>query len=266
METERLNYIRFNQAQLRAENYIHLKDAIGKQDVDASQLGQKVILPSSFTGGPRYMHERTQDALTYVRHYGRPDLFITFTCNPKWKDITDALFPGQKSHDRHDIIARVFHLKVKMMMNLLNKGSLFGAARCFMFSVEWQKRGLPHVHILLWLQQRISPDMIDDVICAEIPDQKQDPLLYDIVKANMIHGPCGSLNCKSPCMKGVICSKRYPRPLLSHTQTGNDGYPQYRRRAPEDGGFTLKVNGIEIDNRWVVPYNPVLSRTFKCSH
>lgn len=58
------------------------------------------------------MHERTQDAMTYVRQYGRPDLFITFTCNPKWKDIKDVLYPGQMSHDRHDIVARVFHIKI----------------------------------------------------------------------------------------------------------------------------------------------------------
>ncbi|XP_071574697.1 uncharacterized protein [Temnothorax nylanderi] len=121
IETERLNYIRNNQAQLRADSYIHLRDAVGKQDADVAQLGQMVVLPSSFTGGPRYMHERTQDAMTYVRYHGRPDLFITFTCNPKWKDITDVLLSGQKSHDRHDIIARVFHLKVKKMMALLTR-------------------------------------------------------------------------------------------------------------------------------------------------
>lgn len=262
IETERLTYIRNNQAQLRADSYIHLRDAIGRQDVDVQQLGQKVVLPSSFTGGPRYMHERTQDAMTYVRQYGRPDLFITFTCNPRWKDITDILLPAQKSHDRHDIIARVFHLKVKKMMALLTKGNLFGGMRCFIYSVEWQKRGLPHIHILLWLEQRITPDKIDNVISAEIPDPEQDPLLYDIVKASMIHGPCGSLNYNSPCMKDGSCSKRYPRPFLKDTQTGDDGYPQYRRRSPADGGNTIKINEIELDNRWVVPYNPVLSRTF----
>ncbi|XP_076301721.1 uncharacterized protein LOC143219730 [Lasioglossum baleicum] len=262
IETERLMYIRKNQAQLRADSYIHLRDAIERQDVDVEQLGQKVVLPSSFTGGPRYMHERTQDAMTYVRQYGRPDLFITFTCNPRWKDITDMLLPGQKSHDRHDIIARVFHLKVKKMMVLLTKGNLFGAMQCFIYSVEWQKRGLPHIHILLWLQQRITPDKIDNVIRAEIPDPEQDPLLYDIVKSNMIHGPCGSLNHKSPCMKDGRCSKRYPRPLLKDTQTGDDGYPQYRRRSPADGGYTIKNKEIELDSRWVVPYNPVLLRTF----
>ncbi|KAE9528620.1 hypothetical protein AGLY_012195, partial [Aphis glycines] len=155
--------------QLRAENYIHLKDAVGKNDFNATDLGQMVVLPSSFTGGPRYMHERTQDAMTYVRVHGRPDLFITFTCNPTWKDIIDALFSGQKLHVRHYIRART-------------KGKLFGDVRCYMYSVEWQKRGLPHVHILLWLQNRISSNIIDNVISAEIPDPEQDPLLYDIVK------------------------------------------------------------------------------------
>ncbi|VVC46433.1 Helitron helicase-like domain, partial [Cinara cedri] len=58
IETERLNFIRNHQKQLRAENYIHLKDAVGRNDVNATDLGQMVVLPSSFTGGPRYMHER----------------------------------------------------------------------------------------------------------------------------------------------------------------------------------------------------------------
>jgi hypothetical protein len=43
------------------------------------------------------MHERTQDAMTYVRHYRRSYLFITFTCNPKWTEISDALLPDQKA-------------------------------------------------------------------------------------------------------------------------------------------------------------------------
>jgi len=67
------------------------------------------------------------------------------------------------------------------------------------------------------------------------------------------------------------CSKKFPRQLLQETQSGEDGYPQYRRRKPEDGGFTAKINmksfsgyhEIEIDNRWVVPYNPLLSKIFQ---
>lgn len=80
-----------------------------RTDGQLTELGTMVVLPSSFTGGPRYMHERTQDAMTYVRHFGRPDLFITLTCNPKWPEIVELLKEGQKSHDRHDIVASFSH-------------------------------------------------------------------------------------------------------------------------------------------------------------
>jgi hypothetical protein len=39
-----------------------------------------------------------------------------------------------------------------------------------MYSIEWQKRGLPHAHILIWLIDKITPDKIDEVISAEIPN------------------------------------------------------------------------------------------------
>lgn len=262
IEGERLQFIRTNQKKLRVENYVHLQDAIKKADAVVQNIGKIVLLPSTFTGGPRYLHERTQDAMTYVRYYGRPDLFITFTCNPKWTEISEQLADGQKSYHRHDLIARVFHIKVKKMINIITKGNIFGESRCHMFTVEWQKRGLPHVHILLWLKKRISPNDIDKVINAEIPNREADPKLYDIVKANMIHGPCGVFNKKSPCVVNGSCSKHYPRDLLKNTQTGQDGYPNYKRRSPDDGGFTCKINGMELDNRWLVPYNPVLLRSF----
>ncbi|XP_054723407.1 uncharacterized protein LOC129233404 [Uloborus diversus] len=261
IETEKLNFLKYNQSKLRSEEYIHLRDEVGRYDAD--QIGQRVVLPSSFIGGPRYMHERAQDAMSYVRHYGSSDLFITFTCNPKWKEIQRELYPGQKHYQRHDIIARVFHMKVKEFMDLIVKGQVFGKVRCHMLSVEWQKRGLPHIHCLLWLEEAITADMVDKVVCAEIPDVDRDPLLYDIVKANMIHGPCGRVNTFSPCMKDGCCTKRYPRPFVQETQRGLDGYPLYRRRTPEDGGFTVNLKGFQLDNRWVVPYNPVLLRTFE---
>ncbi|POM79593.1 Helitron helicase-like protein, partial [Phytophthora palmivora] len=48
---------------------------------------QRLILTPSFTGGPRYMYQRFQDAMAIVRELGAPNLFITMTCNPKWVEI-----------------------------------------------------------------------------------------------------------------------------------------------------------------------------------
>jgi len=52
-----------------------------------------------------------------------------------------------------------------------------------MYSIEWQQRGLPHAHMLVWLQQKVQATDTDKVISAELPD----PLLLDIVKRHMIH-------------------------------------------------------------------------------
>lgn len=169
VETERLTFIRLKQAKLRSEEYIHLQDAINV-DGNAQNIGRMTILPATYVGSPRHMHEYAQDAMSYVRHYGTPDLFITFTCNPKWTEIRQELFPGQSPIDRHDITARVFKRKLKSLMDFIVKHRVFGETRCWMYSVEWQKRGLPHAHILIWLVERIRPNEIDYVISAEIPD------------------------------------------------------------------------------------------------
>ncbi|GBP75982.1 hypothetical protein EVAR_32233_1 [Eumeta japonica] len=255
-----------NQAKLRSEEYIHLRDAINA-DGNAHNVGRTTILPATYVRSPRHMHEYAQDAMSYICHYGTPDLLITFTCNPQWTEIRQELFIGQSPIDRHDITARVFKRKLKSLMDFIVKQHVFGETRCWMYSVEWQKRGLPHAHILIWLVETIKSNEIDDVISAEIPDNDEDPLLYEIVTKNMIHGPCGILNPSSRCMVDGKCLKRFPRQLVSETISGNDGYPLYRRRSTDNNGrsTTVKVNqqDIEVDNRWVFPFSPLLSKTYK---
>lgn len=66
--------LQLNQSTLRVEQYVHLKDAISI-DGNSNNYGKLIILPSSFQGSPRHMHEYTQNLMTYVKNYGRPDLF-----------------------------------------------------------------------------------------------------------------------------------------------------------------------------------------------
>ena len=154
IESERLLYIRLNQTKLRSEQYIHLRDAV-INDGNTTNVGRLTILPSSYAGSPRHMHEYAQDAIAYVRLYGRPDLFITFTCNQSWDEILQLLLQGQSAVHRHDITARVFRQKLKSLINYIVKLEVFGSVRCWMYSVEWQKRGLPHAHILIWLHKKL---------------------------------------------------------------------------------------------------------------
>lgn len=155
---------------------------------------------------------------------------------------------------------------MKKLIKLITKDQIFGTVKCHVLSVEWQKRGLPHCHVLFWLERKIQHDEIDDVIVAELPNKQDDPALFEIVTKNMLHGPCGEENVTSPCMKNGICSKKYPRRFVTETQTGEDGYPVYRRRDVNNGGqvATLNIRGrtVTIDNRWVVPYSPISCRSF----
>ena len=73
-------------------------------------------------------------------------------------------------------------------------------------------------------------------LSQQLPHPNEDPELFHIVKILMIRGPCGHTNHKSPCMDNEKCTKRYPRHLRNDTQTGDDGYPLYRRKGSEDGG------------------------------
>ncbi|GBP22270.1 hypothetical protein EVAR_22556_1 [Eumeta japonica] len=146
---------------------------------------------------------------------------------------------GQKATDPHGIVARVFYLKVQKLMNVVTKGKAFGDVQCHIYSIEWQKRGLPHVNILIWIKEKLLPNQLNSIISAEIPDPQRDKDLYDTVIKNMIHGPCGTRNSASPCMKNGKCTKKYPREMIRETVHNDKDYPLCRRRAPEDGGKKL---------------------------
>ncbi|KAI3737294.1 hypothetical protein L2E82_27291 [Cichorium intybus] len=153
IEESRLDYIRQNQNIFRTEFLQGVHDAVQRGDTEGRDIGKRTILPSSFVGGPRYMYKHYQDALAICRVYGNPQYFITFTCNVKWPEIQRYLsrFPLLKPHDRPDIIARIFEIKVQSLIDFLKNKRPFGQVAAHLYTIEFQKRGLPHCHLLLWM-------------------------------------------------------------------------------------------------------------------
>lgn len=83
-----------------------------------------------------------------------------------------------------------------------------------MHVIEFQNRGLPHCHMLIWLHPSNRPTKIEDIdalISAEIPDKETDPIGYNVVKKFMLHGPCGKDYTYSPCMVKGKCSRHFPK-------------------------------------------------------
>ncbi|XP_073152242.1 uncharacterized protein [Henckelia pumila] len=266
IETQRLRWIRTNQNNIRSELYQGLQDCLDGGENNAGNVGRRIVLPSSFTGSPRDMYQRYQDAMALVQTYGKPDLFITMTCNPNWIEIKEQLLPGQSPQDRSDLITRVFRAKFEEFKKDIVERGVLGKVLSYSYVIEYQKRGLPHVHMLLIFEhvdKLHNPDDFDSVISAEIPTKINEPNLYDAVIRHMIHGPCGLLNPQSPCMRDGICKKKFPKSFASFTTRGNDSYPIYRRC---EGTYDLiSDNGqMMVDNGWVVPYNPFLLLKFDC--
>ena len=104
--------------------------------------------------------------------YHKPDFFITMTCNPKWTEITTELRQGETVENRPDLVARVFKLKKDQLIRDIRSENIFGKVPAFLWVIEFQKRGLPHVHILVILSGddgvKSSTD-VDNVICAQLP-------------------------------------------------------------------------------------------------
>lgn len=122
---------------------------------------------------------------------------------------------------------------------------------------------MPHTHILLWQHPENkpkSPEEIDRIICAKIPNKTNDRKLYKLVKRYMMHGPCGEKNLKSPCMKNGVCSKRFPKQYVETTMSDEDGYPLYTRRK---NSRTVLKKKIPLHNGFVLPYNRTLLQKYK---
>ena len=173
IEENRLNWIRRNQSNI-----------CKKQDLQLSNDEGRIYLPSSFIGSPRHNQKLIADALTIVSKLKNPTYFITFTCNPKWEEISTRLFPGQNASDRPDIVNMVFKAKLQKFMRKLPQ-YLNGRKNVYLIHVvEFQTRGLPHAHILDKMElEPATPAEIDNVICAELPT---DPKLLQIVLRHMI--------------------------------------------------------------------------------
>ncbi|KAG3130439.1 hypothetical protein PI126_g20500 [Phytophthora idaei] len=185
-------------------------------------------------------------------------------------------------------------MKLKALLENIVKNRVFGGLQAYVYVIEFQKRGLPHAHILVILSgdsKPRSPADFDRFVCAEIPDHETNPELFETVSTCMIHGPCGA-GINSPCVgEDGKCSKRLPKDFDDDTRVDGAGYPVYRRRRsgpidpalpmgpqrpsslrtisttirnPRQNGPKSRIETVVADNSWVVPYNPYLCQKYNC--
>ena len=185
-----------------------------------------------------------QDAMAICRHGSRPDLFLTKTCNPNWKEIVDNLLPGQTATMRPDLVARVFKGKLQALLDELKEDQIFGRNVARLYVIEFQKRGLPHAHILISFaaeDKLHGPDDFDSVVSAQLPDKKTHPLLYALVCRHMLHKECWRDHPDARCMRDGKCRFDYPKPFAEETTSTEDACSQYARYAQLQNGCPCVV-------------------------
>jgi hypothetical protein len=152
--------------------------------------------------------------MTLVQRFGKPDYFVTMTCNPYWEKVGKELLLGQTLQDHPELVVRVYRSKLRNLHDRLIKKKHFGEVLAYAHVTECQKRGLPHEHFLLVMANRDklrSPDEFNKYISAEILNTDKFLVLHDLVCKHMMHGPCGVLNKKCVCMQDGECRFWFPQ-------------------------------------------------------
>ena len=208
MEAERLCFLRYNQSKRRATNHTWLLELLvdsaietnevttwteGIPNKNTGQIGRLVVLPATYIGGDRYMCMKMHHIICISNNLGHSDVFLTMTCNPNWPEILDAIFDGQKPQDRSDICNGVFKMKQKMLLQYLKSENPFRRMIANVSVIEFQKRGLPQAHVILFLDQKAKHNLqnseyVEKLISSEIPTNS-DSSLRSLVLKHMIQNP-----------------------------------------------------------------------------
>lgn len=164
-------------------------------------------------------------------------------------------------------------MKTRELLDNLKQKYIFGTYKGSVYTIEYQKQGLPHMYLLLFLlleEQFRNAEQVDEIISAKFPTATDDSdgILMDMVASVMVHGPCGELNPKVKCMTLDLvtnckkCCKSFPKLFQPETIIHDDGYSLY---CCQNNGMGYDISHLlynrqsyQVTNKWVIFYNTYL--------
>ena len=217
-------------------NYEYKRQMIklSSQDIDSGKLyngsedlkeGIKTYIPKNIASSPKQWKELQNMAFLLSVALGPPTFFITITTNPHWPEIYSMNQNGYLSNS--SLIMRVFRQKRLTFLNYIKNKKIFGCIKGFVWRDEFQQRGLPHAHILIWSDfDTDNPKNIDRVLTTRLPNdpfeenQANQKLLKQLIVKYEKHSH------SQRCKKGNSdeCIYNYPKPALKETRIINNRY------------------------------------------
>jgi hypothetical protein len=106
----------------------------------------------------------------------------------------------------------MFKIKLRELINDIHIKHILGRMIVGIYFIEFQKRGLPHAHILIFFAKNCKPHIVKDVdhmINVELlnPNPETNRLPHKMVTRCMMHGQCGTVFPNAPCMEDGKCKK-----------------------------------------------------------
>ena len=148
------------------------------------------------------------DGLTTAAKLGSVDCFTTFTTNPKWTEIVEAMGENESHEDNPVIVNRVFKAKLAAFLEDLRQGTFFEGRKLvyIIHVVEFQWRGLPHAHIVYKLEgNKFTPLEIDRLWTTSYANLTPEEKMLS--QGFMTH------KCNQSCSSNGKCESFYPKPL-----------------------------------------------------
>ena len=223
------------------------EDEVGRDD--NLRFGRRLFIPASVPGSKAYFHKLNYDAAALTLKLGNCSWFLTVTCNPRWLDLY-SMGVADYALDSFSV-ARIFKLKVQQLMKILKSRSILGRITGYLYRYEYQNRGLPHVHILLWTDTDVDdPEIVNRYVTAELPPLNKDDESIERWRslAQKYQEHHHSKRCGFP--QTGKCCYHYPHDPVPFTVP-------YGRR--------MQLRRRKVEDANIVPYNPELLNLLRCN-
>jgi hypothetical protein len=194
-------------------------------------------------GSPPYWQKIQYKLFSAIKQFGIFTWFFTLSAaDLKWYDtiqeikaqsgvtITMEQIDALSWEDKCRILrsnpvtaARHFQYRLDNFLKhvILSKSEPVGPVLHYFYRIEFQQRGSPHAHGVLWIKGAPDPEsdseelitsFVDRYITCEIPSKAKSPKLYSLVTQLQKHSHSGS--CKK---SGKTCRFNFPKPISSAT-------------------------------------------------
>jgi len=132
--------------------------------------------------------------------------------------------------------ARHFQYRLDAFLKhvILSKAEPVGQILYYFYRIEFQQRGSPHAHGVLWVKDAPDPEkdspttiarFADKYISCEIPSENEDPLLFSLVTQVQRHSHTASCT-----QTGKTCRFNFRKPISDETLLTVTEFPN---EAPE---------------------------------